>query len=1274
MSDNFNAEEFEKIDHVQADQDTNITSTSFGAEPDGDMAEEDQFGMDNGTNDDAMFTTGSYTSYSDNQGHVSSGGQPLISFAEDEGNVVAEEPETEPLKPASQKKPSAPTECGQAECPKYTGGVMGIPGCWMKNVDPRDMSSMSDQPEPLTLQKPIEGSESGASETQPNYISNKDLTSEDDSDSIISSSDNEYSSSAESSDIESSDSSCESSLEIEVSKTKKLSCHVDGLDLLRKETETLMDLSKDSAQISDSQRESVSNLEDMDDKLDSEGVAKQGVDDHDNICSDPKDVDDESKSAMSSQELTVGNVGISAQEMNSIFDKLTKDEDIDSDTCMTGGNVGISSQVLDSIFDKLTKDEDVDIDTSMAVGNVGMSAQEMDSIFDKLTKDEDIDNDTSMDRAEMPPFSMNHNDFGSPSWKLDDGRKEERMDDHDNDASFSSNDSTDGSSGNEVALTDSDVTDDDEENVGQWNPSPVYEDKEHSHEMDDYRISEDTLPGYEFVEKDTVAESKSDDTELNNLRSEVTSLIHDVEELVQDNNNERIFYPSLYPVRNISDDEPAEMSEKIEVIHDTPVEYCKSALSDPANKSAITGEYLHVSFHKPTNMIIYDPDSPIIERVSVELSEELNDSEDIDQRLKDVDVELEHNKIENIPYADDDEETEHVSLTNEDGDNSVDLEKEVVQDLKDVFGSLTAKGEISVANEIKDIVFQPDFTVDAMKDVPKSVSEIETVTELESAVMNEACPQRSYVQIQYSSNDSDQHLETDVSDESEVVLRKKQRTNDYEVGNEFDTSGYSGDRQDSLVIHDEEILTLKNEMTDSSGSNDSMVIHDDENISLETKSTGSAEVTQIETESKICSDALKETFEDISDVTMRVKKFNVSPTRQHRPDIESMIIHEIEQPKLDSVLASISDKDEDLINANSSQISEKDKLFFSLNYPLKSDIREEALEPELDSKEICVKEVMESNVNNIAECSTAYGNVTDNDVETKEKHVKEFEEHVLNETSLSQPECFINDSGVDKYMVEHGIEEVILGKAREVLECVKEEENDGTEMMNDKHIAVPTKTIESVHRHRNPLLKEKAAALVKTAIEEVLQLIYWRDVKRTGLVFGSMVCVLLSLMCCTILSVLAYLSLAVLTVTLSFRVYKNVMQAVQKTNDGHPFKSLLEMDLEVKEEMVESAASKIADNVNSLSRELRRLFLVEDYVDSIKFALLMWLMTYVGSWFNGMTLVILAVVAIFTIPKVYETYQGPIDQNVNLVRNQLNNIMAQVSSKIPFPKAKAKTQ
>ena len=39
-------------------------------------------------------------------------------------------------------------------------------------------------------------------------------------------------------------------------------------------------------------------------------------------------------------------------------------------------------------------------------------------------------------------------------------------------------------------------------------------------------------------------------------------------------------------------------------------------------------------------------------------------------------------------------------------------------------------------------------------------------------------------------------------------------------------------------------------------------------------------------------------------------------------------------------------------------------------------------------------------------------------------------------------------------------------------------------------------------------------------------------------------------------------------------------------------------------------------------------------LDSIKFGLSLWLLTYIGSWFNAMTLVILSWVGLFTIPKV----------------------------------------
>ena len=61
----------------------------------------------------------------------------------------------------------------------------------------------------------------------------------------------------------------------------------------------------------------------------------------------------------------------------------------------------------------------------------------------------------------------------------------------------------------------------------------------------------------------------------------------------------------------------------------------------------------------------------------------------------------------------------------------------------------------------------------------------------------------------------------------------------------------------------------------------------------------------------------------------------------------------------------------------------------------------------------------------------------------------------------------------------------------------------------------------------------------------------------------------------------------------------------------------------VTSEKVHEVADITAAKLNATLLELRRLFLVEDLVDSVKFALILWAFTYVGSWFNGLTLVIL---------------------------------------------------
>ncbi|XP_057703428.1 reticulon-1-A-like isoform X4 [Corythoichthys intestinalis] len=187
----------------------------------------------------------------------------------------------------------------------------------------------------------------------------------------------------------------------------------------------------------------------------------------------------------------------------------------------------------------------------------------------------------------------------------------------------------------------------------------------------------------------------------------------------------------------------------------------------------------------------------------------------------------------------------------------------------------------------------------------------------------------------------------------------------------------------------------------------------------------------------------------------------------------------------------------------------------------------------------------------------------------------------------------------------------------------------------------------------------------------LVDLLYWRDVKTTGVVFGAALLLLLSLTVCSIVSVCSYVGLALLSVTVCFRIYKGVLQAVQKSDEGHPFKQYLEREVALSEDLVHKYGDVLLEKINKTVAELRRLFLVEDLVDSIKFAVLMWILTYVGALFNGLTLVILAVIAAFSCPIVYEKHQAQIDHYLALVNNQIKDVVGKIQAKVPGMKPKA---
>ncbi|XP_016358935.1 reticulon-1-A-like isoform X2 [Sinocyclocheilus anshuiensis] len=188
---------------------------------------------------------------------------------------------------------------------------------------------------------------------------------------------------------------------------------------------------------------------------------------------------------------------------------------------------------------------------------------------------------------------------------------------------------------------------------------------------------------------------------------------------------------------------------------------------------------------------------------------------------------------------------------------------------------------------------------------------------------------------------------------------------------------------------------------------------------------------------------------------------------------------------------------------------------------------------------------------------------------------------------------------------------------------------------------------------------------------KVLELLYWRDVRSSGLLFGCSLFLLLSLLSCSIISVLSYSTLALLSVTVSFRTYRGVLQAVQKSDEGHPFKQYLEKDVALSKDVVQRHSDAVLSRIDGVLKELRRLFLVEDLIDSLKFAVFLWVLTYVGAWFNGLTLLILGLIGAFSGPVVYEKHQTPIDQFISTLKSRVKDVMGQIQARVPGAKKKS---
>merc|ERR1712126_425136 len=149
-------------------------------------------------------------------------------------------------------------------------------------------------------------------------------------------------------------------------------------------------------------------------------------------------------------------------------------------------------------------------------------------------------------------------------------------------------------------------------------------------------------------------------------------------------------------------------------------------------------------------------------------------------------------------------------------------------------------------------------------------------------------------------------------------------------------------------------------------------------------------------------------------------------------------------------------------------------------------------------------------------------------------------------------------------------------------------------------------------RFKSHICSQNKSKTIKMWLTPELQehLVYWNNPLETGVVFGSVLVLMVAVKYMSLISVVANLGLALVTSTVAFRIYKSVLSAVKKTDDtGHPFKKYLDIDTTLSTDKVLDLTNSLVTKLNALLKKLKSVFLVEDFVESLKFGVAMYMLT-----------------------------------------------------------------
>ncbi|KAA3672292.1 uncharacterized protein DEA37_0005032, partial [Paragonimus westermani] len=178
--------------------------------------------------------------------------------------------------------------------------------------------------------------------------------------------------------------------------------------------------------------------------------------------------------------------------------------------------------------------------------------------------------------------------------------------------------------------------------------------------------------------------------------------------------------------------------------------------------------------------------------------------------------------------------------------------------------------------------------------------------------------------------------------------------------------------------------------------------------------------------------------------------------------------------------------------------------------------------------------------------------------------------------------------------------------------------------------------------------------LCSSHVVEVKSLVYWHKPLHSAVVLIVLLAIQFSFLCFSAISIVAYSGFLLLVSVNLCRLYYHY---IAKT-ENKLIRDYLERDIALPKERIADATRRLTDHANDFLVQARDIFLLTNVGVSLKFGVLLYVLTYVGAFFNFLTLCIVATLLVFFVPKFYESYQSEIDRLCKTTKEMTNKVMS----------------